>query len=554
MKKRILENSRLEIYNDWVKNKLNNDEIRDLNLLSDDEKYDAFYKDLEFGTGGIRAVIGVGTNRLNRITVNKFAVSYSLFLKKHYKGTIKIVIGYDTRLYSKEFSEIITSILLSENIKVYTFEKYIPTPILSFAVKRLGCIGGINITASHNPFYYNGIKVYNGSGGQILEREAKEISDLMKNAVEAEIKNRENAEIIDEQIIDNYFENVKKIDNSYPFINNTKLIYSPLHGSCISYCNKLLDRLQVNSFIVPSQNKPDPFFRSVKVPNPENIETFKEGLRYLKEYDADIIAVSDPDGDRLGVVVCSNNDYYHLNGNELGALIIYYLCEINDYTNGFIVSSIVTNNLGKNIAFDNNIKYFQTLTGFKYINHKINELNKNNELLLGYEESNGYLLKNITGDKDSFQALIILINMVSYYKKRNISLITLLDNIYKKYGYYVDKQLVLNINNININNIDIEKINETIKSSRLYQLKGCYDYKNLIYYDYILNNKKIILDFPNANVLKYILDDNSFIAVRPSGTEPKVKIYISYVSKTKEEGLKKVKEIEKEILNIIGEG
>lgn len=559
-KQKSLKNLKEWISNPNVDKKIKNEILR----LNDDELYDSFYKKLEIGTAGIRGKIGVGSNRINHYTVSEFIYNYGLYIKKKCLNDkiVSVVIGYDTRLYSKYFAELSSKILLDMNIKVYIFPSFIPTPILSFAIKKLNCDGGIMITASHNPYNYNGIKLYNKSGGQITNSENKE---FMEGFIEGFYKKRKRislrkAEKIKKQLYVDYIKMLESLKKNTTEYDDYKIVFSPLHGTSIGIIEKVFKKLDYSYIITNSQNNPDPYFRTVSIPNPEFPFVFKEGLKVLEKHNGDICVCFDPDSDRLGAVCCDrvNKDEfynYYFTGNEIAALLIYYLLDNNiynlsSYKNCVIITTIVSSDLPKKIAESYGVETITTLTGFKNINEEIDLLSKNKKFLFAYEESNGYLMLDTVRDKDAFQACILLVEAGKYYKQKNISLTSLINYIYSKYGYYCDKSL-------SFINEDISSVNKLMSFFRSSFLRNTslkiikyIDVYNGTGYDVLLDNY-FNVSFNKENVMKFYLEDDVWFAVRPSGTEPKIKVYIYSHSSSKVDAINKMKKVEKEINDII---
>lgn len=475
----------------------------------------------------------------------------------------KIVIGYDTRQYSYTFSNICGKVLNKLGFKIIVFKGYTQTPMLSFMIKKLKCIGGIMITASHNPYNYNGIKLYNSDGGQLTNEQSKMFKKIFNKEYDyfETDKGIYIPEKINKKYYLKYYQTLEKLclfGNDY---NNYNIIVSPLHGTSIKYIDIIFQKLKYNYQIPDSQNIVDPLFSTIKSPNPEEIESFKESLKLSKKVKADLILAIDPDSDRIGALCFNNKNglYYHMNGNEVAAIIFYFLCENNFYNANilndkmFFVTTIVSNDLIEKIGKDYNVDCFRVLTGFKNINEKLISLAKENySFVLAFEESCGYLALDSVGDKDAFQGAILIVEALKYYKKKNISLYNLLQNLYKKYGYYIDKQITYRI--VNQNNISyiMDNFRNIIKNTEMFNIYKFCDYYEGKEYD---NNMTYIKDteYKNENIIKVYFDKESWFAVRPSGTEPKVKIYISSVDKSKEKAMMKLKLIEEKINMCINE-
>lgn len=538
-----------------------------------------FYKDLEFGTGGLRGVIGAGTNRMNIYTVRKATLGLARYILSQGKDTATkgVVIAYDSRRFSKEFAEEAAKVLATNNIKVYLFDELKPTPILSFAVRYLNAYAGIVITASHNPSEYNGYKVYNQYGGQITEQMAddiyKEINKL-EDILEYEVITlasaieKEQVVIVGQELDIEYIARVEELLLNKEIIaehgSELKIVYTPLHGTGNKPVRQLLNKIGFsNLYVVEEQEQPDSQFSTVKAPNPEEREVFNLAIDLATKYDADIIMGTDPDADRLGVLVkvANDNDYLALNGNQLGALILNYLLEemANQGLlpkNGALVKTIVTSELGRAIADKYSIETVNTLTGFKYIGEKIKEFEQTDtSYIFGYEESYGYLAGGFVRDKDAVQITAIVAEMALVYKRRNKTLIDVIEELYQEFGYYVEDLYSLTVKGIEGGS----RINEIVALFREHsptdingiEVEWCEDYLvskriNLI------DGREEDIDLPTSNVIKLKLKDNSWVAIRPSGTEPKIKFYFATVSSSYNTSVAKLNNIKEAILSFAG--
>lgn len=523
-------------YNKWNRLK---DIKKELLLLDNKEIEDCFYKELEFGTGGIRAKMGPGPNRLNKYTIRKNILGYARYIesfgeKAKRKG---IVIAYDNRLNSKEFSLEAARILASCQINVYLFDSLRPTPELSFAIRYLKAFGGIVITASHNPPIYNGVKIYDSQGCQCVPRDTDVIIKYIKNIgspidIKIHLFDQTFIKIINEEIDMAYYNELEKVQENPDIKKNISIVYTPLCGAGYLPVTKMFARLGYKYFEVKSQCNFDPIFSTVKSPNPENKEAFDEAIELAQKKNADLVIATDPDCDRLGVVVRHNNQYHYLTGNQTGAILLQYILS-EKYKkktlpkNGIVFNTVVTSNLGKKICDKYNIELESTLTGFKYIGDKINQYKGKKEFLFGYEESYGYLIKDFNRDKDGVQSSILIAEICNFYKNQNKSLIDVLNEIYNEYGYVDDIQ-----ENETIEGIDGKQKIENIINNYRYNFVNEINGKKVIYKeDYLLsikehyNGKKSKLYLPKSNLIKLILEDESWIAVRPSGNEPKIKYY-----------------------------
>lgn len=527
--------------------------LEELKSMDEREKEEAFYKSISFGTGGLRGIIGPGINKMNIFTIRKATIGFAQYLIS-INETKGVAISYDNRFFSKEFAEEAARVLASFNIKPYLFEELRPTPMLSFAVREYGLSGGIMITASHNPKEYNGYKAYNKTGAQLNLEEADAVTKNMEEVIDVFNFGYENEHLItyiDDSFDDIYLKRVKDIQINKTN-KNIKIVFSPLHGTGGTVVPKLLEELGYDVYPLSSQMIVDPSFENTKSSNPEEAIAYVESIKYAKEIDADIILVTDPDADRLGVAVFHQNEYHLLNGNQTASLKLYYkLKHSKEIDNGFVYTTNVTTSLINDIAISFNQNVVTTLTGFKFIGEKANELKNNETYVFGCEESYGSLISDFVRDKDAVQACLFLSEMASYQKDNNKTLIDLLEEVYEKYGYYYEWT-----NNITLTGIEgskkISKIITHFREEGLtinnFNVKIVED--ALKGYRY-LDNKKIKLELPTSNVLKYLDESNNFIVFRPSGTEPKLKIYYSIKDKSLNLAKGKIKLLNDEITKII---
>ena len=528
-------------YQEWLSSQYFDDETKnELLKIQNDEKEieDRFYKNLEFGTGGLRGVIGAGTNRINKYTVRRatYGLANYILEKCGEEGKTKgVVIAYDSRYKSEEFSTEAAKTLAACGIKAYIFDSLRPTPQLSFALRHLGCVAGIVITASHNPPEYNGYKVYWTDGGQVCPHIAKEIiTEVNKIEDYSKIPTTDsNSELIvtlDETVDTAFCDAVKKQVINQELINKVgkdiKIIFTPIHGTGNLPIRRVLSEVGFeNVSVVKEQEMPDSNFSTVAYPNPEEKEVFDIAIEMAKTDGADIIIGTDPDCDRVGVVVKDNDgEYIVLNGNQVGSLLVDYVMsnkteEIKEMHNPMIVKTIVTSELGAEIAKSYNVGCVDTLTGFKFIGEKIHqyEQDKSATFVMGYEESYGYLVGTHARDKDGVVSALLISEMAAYYYDKGMTLYEGLQEVYKKYGYYREE-----LQSITLKGIDgmeqIKSIMNTFRTSNIEEIAGI---KVAELKDY----SQGIDNLPKSDVLKFILEDNSWIAVRPSGTEPKIKFY-----------------------------
>ena len=559
----------LEEYKKWCEGSEFDEQTKaELREISGNEKEieDRFYKELEFGTAGLRGVIGAGTNRMNIYTVGKATQGLANYIIKKNGQQKGVVISYDSRHMSEEFSKHTALCLSANGIKTYIMDALRPVPELSFAVRKLGCIAGIMITASHNPPKYNGYKVYWEDGAQIINPVDKEISQEVKavekysdikiiSEKEAEAKGLYN--VIGKEIDDSYMEELKKLVLNPVEIKemakDIKIVYTPLHGTGRMPVKRILNELGFEKvYIVPEQEMPDGNFSTVKYPNPEDPEAFKLALELAKQKDADIVLATDPDADRLGVYAkdSKTGEYMPYTGNMSGLLIAEY--EISEKLrkgmlpkNGVVIKTIVSSNLTDAITKEYNLKMIEVLTGFKYIGEKIKEFEQTNEYeyLFGFEESYGCLIGTHSRDKDAVVAVMALCEAAAFYKKQGLTLWDKMIEIYEKYGYYKEGQITITLEGAE----GAEKINSIMENLRANRPEKLGDYKVLEARDYkkneiinIVSGKVTETGLPNSNVLYYGLENNSWCCVRPSGTEPKLKIYMGVKGSSLEDSEKKL--------------
>ncbi len=564
-----------EEYTRWLEDTFFDEETKkELKKIQKDEKEikDRFYKDLEFGTAGLRGVIGSGTNRMNKYTVGKATQGLANFIKKQQGQERGVVIAYDSRNMSKEFSEVAALCLNANGIKSYIFESLRPVPELSYAVRKLGAIAGIMITASHNPAKYNGYKVYWEDGAQITNEKAEliinEVNRILnyneiktinkKEAIEQGLYN-----IIGKQIDDLYIEELKKQLQNPNIIKEEKdlsIVYTPLHGTGNIPVQRILKEIGFeNVNIVSEQEMPDGNFPTVAYPNPEDKAAFELALKLAKEKDAQIVLATDPDADRLGVYAkdLKSGEYKTFTGNMSALLIAEYILSQKQKKgilskNGAIIKSIVSSTMAKPIASNYNLKLIEVLTGFKYIGEKIKEFESSNEYTyeFGYEESYGCLVGTHSRDKDAIVAVMLLCEAAAYYKKQGLTLWDQMVKMYEKYGFYKEDTISVTLEGID----GAEKINTIIASLRSEPPKRFANYKVQKIRDYkvskiidINTGKEEKIDLPTSNVLYYELNNDAWICVRPSGTEPKIKYYIGVKGESFEDAHKKLEELKQSI-------
>ena len=547
----------LSAYNLWRTDERFDKETRDeLNKpMSNEEIEDRFWRDLEFGTGGLRGVMGAGTNRMNKYIIRKATKGFADYLINKYGADVKrgVAIGYDSRNNSDVFAREAALVMAAAGIKTYLFDYLVPTPTLSFTVRELGCVGGIVVTASHNPREYNGYKVYDESGCQVLIDDANAIieyvnaiTDIPAIPVMDEDEARKNGILVsvDDSVYTKFCENVK-LQAHEVGEKSAKIVYTPLHGTGNVPVRRVLSDLGYNVTLVNEQVEKNGDFPTVVSPNPENAEALSMGIKLCEEIGADLILGTDPDCDRVGIAVNTKDGMKLFTGNQVGALLVDYVIKMNRTSlteKSTVIKTIVTSELGAIIAKQNGLKVIETLTGFKFIGDKMNEFDKkgNGEFVIGYEESYGYLVGNHARDKDAVVASMLICEMACYYKNQGKTLVDVMEDIYKTYGYFLDK-----LDSFTLKGIDgVERIQGIMKEMRE---KG----KDLMPNIALVNDYTVgIDDLPKADVLKFVFEDSSWIAIRPSGTEPKIKVYYSVKGENKDDA-QKVLEARQSIINAI---
>lgn len=540
---------------------------------------DCFYKNLEFGTGGMRGEIGPGTNRMNTYTVRKASLGLAHFIEEQGEKAKNrgVVIAYDSRHQSPEFAMEAAKTLATQGIQAYVFESLRPTPELSFAVRYLKAFSGIVVTASHNPPEYNGYKVYGSDGGQLPPKEADEVIEKV-NAVadelsievksEEELKNDGLIQVVGEEIDKAYMDQLTKISLNKEVIkemHDLSIVFTPLHGTANIPVRKGLEQLGfTNVTVVKEQEQPDPNFSTVKSPNPEEHAAFELAIQYGKESDAEILMATDPDADRVGIAVKnSDGEYEILTGNQTGALMIEYILSQRKEkgslcSKGIVFKTIVTSELGRVIAEAYGLTCEDTLTGFKFIGEKIKEYEKSGKhtFLFGYEESYGSLIGDFVRDKDAVQACLMGAEMAAYYKKQGKTLYDALNEVYEKYGYYKEDLESLTLKG-KTGAEQIENLLAGFRADLPLEINGqklvvSEDYKTSIKYD-VETDETNEIQLPKSNVLKYKLSDGSWFCVRPSGTEPKVKFYFGVNADTNEKANEALTSLKQAVMDLVHE-
>ena len=540
-------------YNLWLT--FDDETKKELESVTDKREIeDRFYKDLEFGTGGLRGIMGAGTNRMNSYTVGKASLGFAKYLKDKYDGEISVVIACDSRLNSRAFEWDSARVFASQGIKVYAYTQIVPVPMLSFATRYLHCNAGVMITASHNPKEYNGYKAYDNTGCQLCTDDAKEALSYI-NAIDDYSSVYNDVKTVDEYISDGMivgiydelfdeFIKAVKTQSLYNEHSELKIVYTPLHGTGNVPVRKVLEDKIV--YVVKEQEEPNGNFPTVVSPNPEDRKALTLGIELAKEKDADIVLGTDPDCDRVGVAVKHNGEYVLLTGNQTGTLLVNFVLTMKkDSLNSksTLVKTIVTSELGANIGRSFGLQVEETLTGFKYIGDKINkfETSGEQEFVIGYEESYGYLVGTHARDKDGVVSSMLVCEMAAWYKNQGKTLVDGLNEIYDKYGYYLDF-----LDSFVLKGKDgAEKIQNLMVEFRNKGKELLPDIKEIVDF------KDGIRDLPKENVLKYIFNDGSWMAVRPSGTEPKIKVYYSIVDLDKSKAKARLEEIRQTISSII---
>ncbi len=541
-------------YEQWCNDEYFDEKTRaELNAISGDDKeiQERFYKNLEFGTGGLRGIIGAGTNRMNIYTVSKATQGFANYIKKQGSSAINmgVVIAYDSRRMSPKFAETAALVLNGNGIKTYLFESLRPTPVLSFSVRHLGCTGGIVVTASHNPPEYNGYKVYWADGGQVpfprdmeIIKEVEAVSDFkeIKKADKEQASKDGLFNIVGKEVDNEYVKNVKAQLINPELIKSAsdlKIVYTPLHGTGNIPVRRVLKEVGFeNVNVVPEQELPDSEFSTVGYPNPEDPKAFTLAMKLADEIGADIVVGTDPDADRVGAVVKnSDGEYVILTGNMTGVLLTEYILSSKKEAgtlpkNGAVVSTIVSTDLTKAIAKNYGVDYFEVLTGFKYIGEKIKEFETDNShtYLFGFEESYGCLAGTYARDKDAVVATMLICELAAYYKSKGMTLYDGLQEVYKKYGFY--KESVKSITLKGIEGIEnMKKIMDTFRAETPEEIGGSKVVESRDYnagtFKNLLTGESGNVNLPKSNVLYYVLENGTWFCVRPSGTEPKIKIY-----------------------------
>lgn len=537
-----------EKYNLWLT--FDEDTKNELMSITDEKEIeDRFYKDLAFGTGGLRGIMGAGSNRMNKYTVGKATLGLANYLKSKNSGDIKVALAYDSRNNSAFFAKTAAGIFASCGFKVYLYETLVPVPVLSFTTHYLGCTAGVMITASHNPKEYNGYKVYDSKGCQFCTEDAKNAIEYI-NAIEdfSSIPFSDSDEgitMIGENVLSEYLKQVAK-QSVYTEKSDLKIVYTPLHGTGNIPVRRMLQGMDVT--VVKEQELPDGNFSTVRSPNPEEKDALNIAIDKAKEIGADLVLGTDPDCDRVGIAVKDGDDYVLFTGNQTGALLVKFVLtmhksELNPKST--LIKTIVTSELGANIGRKFGLNIEETLTGFKYIGDKINKYEETGEreFVIGYEESYGYLVGTHARDKDAVVSSMLICQMAAWYKNHGKTLVDGLNEIYDEYGYYLDY-------------LDSFVLKGKDGAEKIQSLMVLFRNTGKDLFDgikEIIDFKDGIRDLPKENVLKYIFEDGSWLAVRPSGTEPKIKVYYSIVDKDRDNAKHRLETIRTKIKSMIND-
>lgn len=521
----------------------------ELEALTDEKEIeDRFYKDLAFGTGGLRGVMGAGSNRMNKYTVGKATLGLARYLKSKNSGDISVAIAYDTRNNSQYFAKTAAGVFASQGIQVFIYEMVVPVPVLSFTTHYLNCTAGVMLTASHNPKEYNGYKVYDSKGCQFCTEDAKNAIGFINNITDySAIPFTEGSDLITyigEKELSAFLAEVKK-QSLYEEKSDLKIVYTPLHGTGNIPVRRMLQGMDVT--IVKEQELPDGNFSTVRSPNPEEKDALTLAIEKAKEIGAELVLGTDPDCDRVGIAVKNGDEYVLFTGNQTGALLVQFVLTMKKAMlneKSTLVKTIVTSELGADIGKSFGLQIEETLTGFKYIGDRINKYEESGEqeFVIGYEESYGYLVGTHARDKDAVVSSMLICQMAAWYKNQGKTLVDGLNEIYDEYGYYLDY-------------LDSFVLKGKDGAEKIQSLMTWFRNKGKALFDgieEIVDFSEGIRDLPKENVLKYIWNDGSWMAVRPSGTEPKIKVYYSIVDPVKDQAkarLENIRETIKEIIN-----
>lgn len=537
-----------EKYEKWLT--FDEETAKELSSITDEKEIeDRFYKDIAFGTGGLRGIMGAGSNRMNKYTIGKATFGIANYLKSRKDGEIKVALAYDSRNNSAYFASVAAGIFAKCGFKVFLYETLVPVPVLSFTTAFLGCDAGVMITASHNPKEYNGYKVYDEKGCQLCTEDANaaigfinEIEDYVSIPFGSD--KDENITLIGEDVLCEYLKKVKE-QSVYEEASDLKIVYTPLHGTGNIPVRRMIDGMNVT--VVKEQEMPDGNFSTVRSPNPEEKDALTIAIEKAKEIGGDLVLGTDPDCDRVGIAVKHGDEYVLFTGNQTGALLVNFILTMKKESlssKSTLIKTIVTSELGAEIARSFGLHTEDTLTGFKYIGDKINkyEASGEREFVIGYEESYGYLVGTHARDKDAVVSSMLICQMAAWYKNKGMTLVDGLNEIYDKYGYYLDK-----LDSFTLKGKDgAERINELMV---IFREKGTEMFDGV---SEVVDYSVGVNDLPKENVLKFLFTDGTWMAVRPSGTEPKIKVYYSVRQDSKvlaEERLEGIRKIILETIN-----
>ena len=566
------------LYKLWCENAVDDADLQqELKRIENNEEAinDSFYKELEFGTGGLRGVIGAGTNRMNIYTVRRATQGFADYINEAFENP-SVAVSYDSRIKSDVFAKAAAGVFAANGIKVYIYTELMPTPMLSYAVRRLGCDAGVMVTASHNPSKYNGYKAYGNDGCQLSLSASEEVIKKV-NALDIfnDVKSVDfdkavsegKIEFIGQEVIEDYYKNVlaQGINTSLVADSGLKVVYTPLNGTGNKPVRHILDVIGIKDVtVVPEQENPDGNFTTCPYPNPEIREALELGLKLCEEVKPDLLLATDPDCDRVGIAVPDENgNYVLITGNEMGAMLLEYIC--NQRTelgtmpkNPMTVKTIVTTDIIKKIGEKYGVEVIEVLTGFKFIGEQIGILEKNNEekrYVFGYEESYGYLAGTYVRDKDAVVASMLICEMAAFYRTKGISLLQARNNMYKEYGMFVHTQSCFTFEG----EVGMKKMAEIMTNLRNNAPAEIAGYKVTCFDDYlesVSNNietgEKSTIDLPKSNVLAFRLPDGMGVIIRPSGTEPKIKAYFTSVASTEAEAKAIDEKLASDFKKIIG--
>ena len=537
-----------EKYEKWLT--FDEETAKELSSITDEKEIeDRFYKDIAFGTGGLRGIMGAGSNRMNKYTIGKATFGIANYLKSRKDGEIKVALAYDSRNNSAYFASVAAGIFARCGFRVFLYETLVPVPVLSFTTAFLGCDAGVMITASHNPKEYNGYKVYDEKGCQLCTEDANaaigfinEIEDYVSIPFGSD--KDENITLIGEDVLSEYLKKVKE-QSVYEEASDLKIVYTPLHGTGNIPVRRMIDGMNVT--VVKEQELPDGNFSTVRSPNPEEKDALTIAIEKAKEIGGDLVLGTDPDCDRVGIAVKHGDEYVLFTGNQTGALLVNFILTMKKESlssKSTLIKTIVTSELGAEIGRSFGLHTEDTLTGFKYIGDKINkyEASGEREFVIGYEESYGYLVGTHARDKDAVVSSMLICQMAAWYKNKGMTLVDGLNEIYDKYGYYLDK-----LDSFTLKGKDgAERINELMV---IFREKGTEMFDGV---SEVVDYSVGVNDLPKENVLKFLFTDGTWMAVRPSGTEPKIKVYYSVRQDSKvlaEERLEGIRKIILETIN-----